>query len=126
VFSNDSIIEDSGEPDPQIWDAPQHYVQDLPDDALLFLLASRYCEVDSELKDIAGNLFNQWSPGWTRVHAICNFVNQRLHIFRPVGIGPSCYNSGKLRLCSKISCPFQISELVLKALFFSPRMRAAA
>jgi transglutaminase-like putative cysteine protease len=78
VFSNDSIIEDSGEPDPQIWDAPQHYVQDLPDDALLFLLASRYCEVDSELKDIAGNLFNQWSPGWTRVHAICNFVNRHL------------------------------------------------
>jgi uncharacterized protein (DUF433 family) len=32
----------------------------------------------------------------------------------------------RLRLCSKISCPFQISELVLKALFFSPRMRAAA
>ncbi len=78
VFSNDSIVEDSGEPDPQIWDAPQHNVQDLPDDTLLFLLASRYCEVDSELKDIAGNLFNQWTPGWSRVLAICDFVNRHI------------------------------------------------
>src|SRR5437867_3341523 len=49
VFRNDAIVEDDGRPDPQVWDAPQHDVQDLPDDALLFLLSSRYCEVDSEL-----------------------------------------------------------------------------
>jgi transglutaminase-like putative cysteine protease len=78
VFRNDAIVEDSGESDPQIWDAPQHNVQDLPDDTLPFLLASRYCEVDSELKDIAGSLFNQWSPGWTRVVAICDYVNRHV------------------------------------------------
>jgi transglutaminase-like putative cysteine protease len=78
TFSNDSIVEDSGEPDPQIWDAPQHHVQDLPSDVLVYLLASRYCEVDSELKDIAGNLFNQWAPGWVRVQAICNFVHRHI------------------------------------------------
>lgn len=78
VFSNDSIVEDNGEPDPQIWDAPQHNVQDLPGEVLLYLLASRYCEVDSELKDLAGTLFNQWSPGWTRVVAICDYVNRHI------------------------------------------------
>jgi transglutaminase-like putative cysteine protease len=78
VFRNDAIVEDSGESDPQVWDALQHNVQDLPDDTLPFLLASRYCEVDSELKDIAGNLFNQWLPGWTRVVAICDYVNRHI------------------------------------------------
>lgn len=78
VVRNDAIVEDSGEPDPQVWTAPQCNVQDLPDDAIVFLLASRYCEVDSELKDLAGNLFNATVPGWPRVQAICNFVFQHL------------------------------------------------
>ena len=78
VFSNDAIVSDSGEPDLQVWDAEQHKVEDLPDDTLLYLLASRYCEVDSELKDIAGSLFNQWAPGWTRVVAICDFVHRHI------------------------------------------------
>ncbi len=45
---------DSGQPDPQDWNAPQHIVQELSNEALLFLLASRYCEVDGELKEVAG------------------------------------------------------------------------
>ncbi len=68
----------SGQPDPQVWNAPQHHVQDLPHEALRFLLASRYCEVDSELKDLAGNLFNSTPPGWARVQSICNFVYQHI------------------------------------------------
>jgi transglutaminase-like putative cysteine protease len=78
VLRNDAIVEDSGQPDPQVWNAPQHNVQDLPDDVLLFLLASRYCEVDSELKDLAGTLFNSTPPGWPRVQSICNFVYQQV------------------------------------------------
>ena len=46
----------------QVWNAPQHNVQDLPSEVLLFLLASRYCEVDSELKEIAWQLFSQHAP----------------------------------------------------------------
>jgi transglutaminase-like putative cysteine protease len=59
--------------------APQYAVQDLSDDVdvLLFLLASRY-EVDSELNDLAGTLFNSTPPGWPRVQAICNFVHQHI------------------------------------------------
>lgn len=78
VLRNEAIVEDSGQPDPQAWNAPQHNVQELPNDALLFLLASRYCEVDSELKDMAGNLFNATPPGWPRVQSICNFVYQHI------------------------------------------------
>jgi transglutaminase-like putative cysteine protease len=78
TFYNDAIVEDSGLHDPQIWDAPEHKVENLPDETLLFLLASRYCEVDSELKDLAGSLFNQVTPGWSRVVAICDFVHRHL------------------------------------------------
>ncbi len=53
VFRNDAIVSDCGLPDLQAPGMPQANVQDLPQETLLFLLASRYCEVDSELKDIA-------------------------------------------------------------------------
>ncbi len=78
TLHDDAVVEDCGEPDPQTWDAVQHRVQDLPSEVLLFLLASRYCEVDSELKDTAGSLFNSTPPGWQRVQSICNFVFQHL------------------------------------------------
>jgi transglutaminase-like putative cysteine protease len=78
VFHNEAIVEDTGQPDPQVWNAPQYHVQDLPDDVLLFLLASRYCEVDSELNDVAATLFNPTPPGWPRVQAICTFVHQHI------------------------------------------------
>ena len=63
VFRNDTIVEDNGQPDPQVWDALSHNVQDLPDDVLVFPLASRYCEVASDLKNLAGTLFNDVRPG---------------------------------------------------------------
>ena len=78
VFRNNAIVEDNGEPDPQVWDAPQHKVENLPDDVLLFLLASRYCEVDSELREIASTQFGRTLPGWSRVVEICNFVHQHI------------------------------------------------
>ncbi len=46
-----------------MWTALQHQVHDLPDDVLLFLLASRYCEVDSEMRDIAWSLFGTLPAG---------------------------------------------------------------
>ncbi len=74
---NDALIEDSGEPDAVYWDAVQHPVEDLPDETLPFLLASRYCEVD-RLSDIAWNLFGQSEPGWPRVQAISDWVHQHV------------------------------------------------
>jgi transglutaminase-like putative cysteine protease len=78
VLSSDAVVEDSGQQDPQASNTPQHNVQDLPDEVLSFLLASRYCEVDSELKDLAGTLFNSTRPGWSRVQSICDFVHQHV------------------------------------------------
>jgi hypothetical protein len=46
------IVNDTGEPDVVATDANQHVVEDLPDDALPFLLASRYCGTD-RLSEIA-------------------------------------------------------------------------
>ena len=72
------ILEDNGLPDPQVWNAHQHAVHELPNEVLLFLLASRYCEVDSELKEIAWKLFGHFPAGWPLVQSICNFVHQHV------------------------------------------------
>jgi transglutaminase-like putative cysteine protease len=78
MLHNEAVVEDTGQPDPQVWDAPQHQVQDVADDVLQFLLASRYCEVDSELKDLAWTLSGRMLSGWLRVQAICAFVHQHV------------------------------------------------
>jgi transglutaminase-like putative cysteine protease len=77
-FRNAGVVHDDGLPDPQRWDARQHEVQDLPDETLVFLLASRYCEVDSELREVAERLFGRTAPGWPRVLAICNWVHRHI------------------------------------------------
>jgi transglutaminase-like putative cysteine protease len=74
TISNDSLVNDSGLPDVQAWDAVQHNVEDLPPDTLQFLLGSRYCETD-RLSDIAWGLFGGAPRGWGRVAAICEFVH---------------------------------------------------
>jgi transglutaminase-like putative cysteine protease len=74
---NSTLIEDSGQPDPISPDAREMPVQDLPSDVLRFLLNSRYCEVDL-LSQTAVELFGGIDPGWGRVAAICNWVNQKL------------------------------------------------
>jgi len=78
ILKNDAIVEDSGQTDVQAPNALQHAVEDLPDDALIFLLASRYCEVDSELRDIAWSLFGNLPAGWSLVQAVCDFVHRHI------------------------------------------------
>jgi transglutaminase-like putative cysteine protease len=78
VLKNDAIVEDSGLPDVQAWNVHQHSPEELPDDVLVFLLASRYCEVDCELKDFAWNQFGTLPAGWPLVQAICNYVHQHI------------------------------------------------
>lgn len=78
TFRNEALVEDCGLPDLQVPQAMQSAVQDLPHETLQYLLASRYCEVDSELKDIAWKLFGKTAPGWARVQAICDFVHNHI------------------------------------------------
>jgi transglutaminase-like putative cysteine protease len=77
-FRNGALVEDCGLPDLQAPHATQAPVQNLPSETLLYLLASRYCEVDSELRDVAWTLFGQTPPGWPRVQAICDFVHRHI------------------------------------------------
>ncbi|MFZ2870130.1 transglutaminase-like domain-containing protein [Zavarzinia sp.] len=67
-------ITDSGRHDVVPTDAPQILVQDLPDETIVYLLGSRYCETD-KLSDIAWNLFGKTPLGWPRVQAILSFVH---------------------------------------------------
>jgi transglutaminase-like putative cysteine protease len=75
--SADAVVNDSGLPDVVAPQAQQVLVRDLPDEALLFLLGSRYCETD-QLSEIAWNLFGQLPAGWDRVQAICDYVHRHI------------------------------------------------
>jgi transglutaminase-like putative cysteine protease len=77
VFQADFVIEDSGQPDPVVRDAIQHPVDEVPEDALIFLLDSRYCETQL-LSSLAWSLFGETEPGWARVQAIVDYVHQRI------------------------------------------------
>jgi transglutaminase-like putative cysteine protease len=74
---NEFVIEDSGKPDPVVADARQLAVEELPDDVLVYLLASRYCDTE-HLVEAAWTLFGQTPEGWARVQAICDYVHNRL------------------------------------------------
>lgn len=73
VLSTDGVFRDTGQPDPVAPAARQHAVQDLPDETLVYLLGSRYCDTDL-LSDEAWRRFGQTAPGWARVQAVCDFV----------------------------------------------------
>jgi transglutaminase-like putative cysteine protease len=70
----DAIVRDSGQPDEVVPAASQVPVELLPEETLIFLLGSRYCETD-RLTPIAWELFEKSPPGWQRVQAICDFVH---------------------------------------------------
>ena len=72
-----AVVRDSGEPDIVAPSAQQHSIQDLPEEALVFLLGSRYCDTE-KLSDVAWNLFGQTPAGWGRVQAVCDFVHNHI------------------------------------------------
>ncbi len=74
TIHRDSIIKDDGQPDPVIEDAQEMPLDRVPNDYLIYLLGSRYCETD-KLSQIAWDLFGSTPRGWRRVQAICDFVN---------------------------------------------------
>jgi len=48
-----------------------------PDETLLYLLGSRYCETD-RLSETAWAMFGNGPTGWGRVQAICDFVHNHI------------------------------------------------
>jgi len=72
-ISADALISDPGVPEPVVPDARQHGVDTLPEETLVFLLGSRYCDTD-RLSELAWARFGHIAPGWRRVQAICDFL----------------------------------------------------
>ncbi len=76
-FSTNVIIRDDGKPDTIAPHAGQVPLERLPDEAIVFLLPSRFCESD-KLLDLAWQLFGKAAPGWSCVQTICDFVHERI------------------------------------------------
>ncbi|MFM9940782.1 MAG: transglutaminase-like domain-containing protein [Hyphomicrobiaceae bacterium] len=77
-ISADAVVGDTGLPDPVMPLAIQVPIELLPEETLVFLLASRFCDSD-QLLDLAWTQFGHVAPGWPRVQAICNFVHERIN-----------------------------------------------
>jgi transglutaminase-like putative cysteine protease len=73
----DALVNTADERDPERWDAGEVPATDLPDEALLFVLPSRYCESDV-LAVEAFRLFGDVPPGWSRVQAVSDWVHEHL------------------------------------------------
>jgi transglutaminase-like putative cysteine protease len=94
----DALVRDSGQPDVVAPDALQYLVQDLPEESLVYLLGSRYCETD-RLSDTAWSLFGMAPYGWARVQAVCDFVHRHIAFgyehARPTKTAVEVFNEGK-------------------------------
>lgn len=73
----DAVVADDGLAEVPRATARQTAVENLPEEALVFLLGSRYCETD-RLNDIAWSLFGAAAPGYARVQAICDYVHDHI------------------------------------------------
>ena len=69
----DNVVADSGELEPRIDGQRIHPIDELPNDVLPYLLASRYCEVDRVLP-FAWDLFGKTPPMSDRVQAVMDWV----------------------------------------------------
>jgi transglutaminase-like putative cysteine protease len=71
------VVHDSGFPDETNPGARSSAPQDLPDETLIYLMGSRYCETDL-MSDIAWTKFGAIPEGWARVQAVCDHVHRHL------------------------------------------------
>ena len=72
----------SGKPDETLPDVQTTPVADLPDDAMLFLVSSRYCDSD-KLADFAWSRFGKLFGDSRLVQAICDFVHAKIRFSYP-------------------------------------------
>lgn len=72
-----ALVFDSGLHDVYEPDAREIPPAELPDDCLVYLLGSRYCETD-KLTQTAWNLFGSMPPGWQRVQSVVDYVHNRI------------------------------------------------
>jgi len=77
VFELSGVVEDSGAFEAQLSNEPAWAIEDLPEDCLVYLLASRYCETD-QLGSSAWQLFGHLPDGAARVRAVVDYVHNHL------------------------------------------------
>ena len=77
TLASSFIIQHSGIQETMPWGAHQAEVDDLPDDVLLYLLGSRYCDTD-KLATLAWERFHHVKAGYPRVQAILDYVHKRI------------------------------------------------
>lgn len=71
------VVHDTGFPDEANPGARTVAPQDLPDESLVYLMGSRYCETD-RMSGLAWDLFGHLPDGWARVQAVCDHVHNRI------------------------------------------------
>ena len=77
TLRSDSVIELSPLADPvEPW-LGQTAIADLPDEVLIYLLGSRYCETD-RLSQFAWDRFGGIAPGHAQVQAVCDYVHNHI------------------------------------------------
>ncbi len=95
---SDFVIRDSGLVDDYAPEALQIAAYNLPDETLVYLLGSRYCETD-RLSELAWSLFGATPLGWARVQAICDYVHNHIvfdyNSARPTKSAYEAYNEGR-------------------------------
>jgi transglutaminase-like putative cysteine protease len=74
----DALVAVPSEPDSVVPDAPLVPVDELPDETMVFTLASRYIQSDL-LSQAAWDLFGATPPTWARVQAICDWVHANIN-----------------------------------------------
>ena len=70
TISTTAVVRSKAITEPIVPSARQYPVWELPEDTLVYLLASRYCETDL-LTDFAWKQFANTPFGWGRVQAVC-------------------------------------------------------
>jgi len=73
----DNVAEDHGLLEPSIAGLPLTPAASLPPECCQFLLASRYCEVDS-MSQVAWDLFGRTPESWERVQAVLDWVHANI------------------------------------------------
>ena len=73
---NRFLIADSGNPEKLPVRDRQHPIRELPDEVLIFLLGSRYCDTQ-KLSNLAWSLFGGYQEGWPRIQAILQYAHDK-------------------------------------------------
>jgi transglutaminase-like putative cysteine protease len=73
----DNVAIDCGQAEQSFHGQPLSKVEDLPNECLPYLMASRYCEVE-RLSPMAWDLFGKTPATWERVQAVLDFVHKNV------------------------------------------------